>query len=70
MKTIEVSKKDLALVLAVFDCFTEEDHNSCDLCMFCGKSYGNAALMTRRGEKLTHKKDCPVLVAQDMSTGL
>lgn len=70
MDTINVRKKDLQIILDCFSNFIEEDRYSCDQCKWCGKRYGNAELMIKRGEKLTHDKDCPYLVAQDLGTGL
>ncbi len=70
METINIRKKDLELLLSEFDHFIEEDGQSCDCCKFCGARYGNAKLMMRRGERLTHDKDCAYLVAQDLGTGL
>lgn len=70
MNTINIRKSDLEIILDEFNYFIEEDRNSCDHCKFCGIKYGNASLMESRGEKLTHKKDCAYLVAQDLSTRL
>jgi len=70
METINIRKKDLEILLSVFDYFVEEDSKSCDCCKFCGKRYGNADLKISRGERLEHERDCPYLVAQDIGTGL
>tara|TARA_R110000782_G_scaffold224580_1_gene311603 strand:+ start:462 stop:674 length:213 start_codon:yes stop_codon:yes gene_type:complete len=70
MITTNVLKSDLIKVLEVFDYFVEEDSNSCDFCIFCGEKYGNIERMKKRGEKVTHKLNCPVLVAQDLNTRL
>lgn len=68
--TIEVNKADLVTLLGEFDIFIEEDHNSCDVCKFCGFRYGNSELLLKKGKKLEHHKDCSVLVAQDLGTRL
>ena len=70
MDTLTLRKKDLEILLGVFDEFIEVDHQSCDCCKFCDHKYGNATLLKERGERLLHKQDCPVLVAQDVGTGL
>lgn len=70
MDTVNIRVKDLEILLEEFDSFIEEDSRSCDCCKFCGMRYGNADLMRKRGEKLTHHHDCAYLVAQDVGTGL
>ena len=70
MKTIEVSVVDLIKLKVGLENFVYEDRNSCDCCMYCGEQYGNARLIEERGGKLKHDADCPVLIVQDMSTGL
>lgn len=70
METIAVSKNDLKALLEWFEYFIEEDDRSCDQCKFCGMRYGNASLMIKRGQKLTHYQSCEYLIAQDMGTRL
>lgn len=70
MKTINIRTKDLEILLKAFEYYIEENDRSCDVCKFCGMEYGNAELMLRRGEKLTHHTNCPYLVALDIGTGL
>jgi hypothetical protein len=70
METINIRKCDLEILIDGFSDWAREDRSSRDYCRFCGKIYGNVTLMEKRGDRITHNKDCPVLVAQDLSTGL
>ncbi len=70
MDTINVRKSDLQILIDGYDFWLAEDRHSSDYCTFCDKQYGNISLMRERGERITHNKDCPVLVAQVLSTGL
>lgn len=70
METIEVSKNDVKKLTNLLETFVHEDRNSCDYCVHCGMEYGNALLLEKQGKKLTHESDCPILIIQDMATGL
>ena len=70
METINIRKSDLEILIEGFSDWVREDSSSRDYCRFCGKLYGNVSLMKKRGERIGHSNDCPVLVAQDLSTGL
>lgn len=66
-KLITVRVSDLEQLTKVFENFIYEDEYSRDRCSFCSAIWGNI-----KYEKLPlkHDLDCPVLVAQDLSTRL
>ncbi|MCP4475362.1 MAG: hypothetical protein GY821_12520 [Gammaproteobacteria bacterium] len=49
----------------ILECCVDEDKDSCDYCIFCGTEQ-----IPREGESLKHSKDCIVLIAKDVLTGI
>lgn len=62
------SKADvLSLCEAITERFIDQDSNTGgDYCIHCGKMYGNAD----NYKVLPHERWCPVLIAQDVMTGI
>lgn len=61
-----------ALCEAVTENYIVQDSiNGADYCRHCGKTYGNVSLLyLQAGKKEPHERWCPVLVAQDVMTGM
>lgn len=66
-KLVTVRVSDLEQLTEVFKDFVYEDQYSRDRCRFCGAICGN---IKYEKHPLKHDLDCPVLVAQDLSTRL
>jgi len=67
------SKEDIKkLCDAILVNFVAENYqNSADYCIHCGTTYGNIERSyIEKGKKPPHKKSCPVLIAQDVLTGI
>jgi hypothetical protein len=66
------SKEDVEkLCEAILDGYIVEDHHSCDHCVYCDERYGNVrSKYHSQGKKEPHKSFCPVLIAQDVMTGI
>ena len=56
---------------AVLDKYIETSYDGCDYCQYCGRNYGNVSLVYwHEGKEEPHDKDCPVLIARDVMTGI
>jgi len=66
------SKEDVKILCeAVLENYVSQDRNTGgDYCSQCGKHYGNVQYYWEEGKREPHNPNCPVLVAQDVMTGI
>lgn len=56
---------------AILTSYIDISYDGCDYCQYCRRNYGNVSLVYwELGEEEPHEKDCPVLIARDVMTGI